>query len=141
MEILINASFIMSLIVEILINTSLLICYIKTFLPRDLKEAGTREVVFWNMFQRILIGKAHYPTQSYAIDENTLLISILESILIMWRFSEYWWTDKHIFSILKHRKNCECCPMSLLLSGNKECHEFGFSIVRIVISASTVTSL
>ena len=103
MEIVINASFIMSLIVEILINKSLLICYIKTFLPRDLKEAGTREVVFWNMFQRILVGKAHYPTQSYVIDENTLLISWLVLILIMWTFSEYWWTDKHTFSILKNK--------------------------------------
>ena len=36
----------------------------------------------------------------------------------------------------KHRKNCECCPVS----GNKDCHQFRFSIVRIVISASTVKS-
>ena len=27
------------------------------------------------------------------------------------------------------------------LSGNKDCHEFGFSIVRIVISGSIITSL
>ena len=40
----------------------------------------------------------------------------------------------------KHRKNCECCPVSQLIvrmSGNKDCHEFRFSIV----SVANVTSL
>ena len=39
----------------------------------------------------------------------------------------------------KHRKNCECCPMSQLIV-NKDCHEFRFSIVSIVISVSNVKS-
>ena len=38
----------------------------------------------------------------------------------------------------KHRMNCECCPVSLL--GNKDCHEFRFSIVRIVIRVYNVIS-
>ena len=42
----------------------------------------------------------------------------------------------------KHRKNCECCPfITLDCQVNKDCHEFRFSIVRIVISVSIVTSL
>ena len=42
---------------------------------------------------------------------------------------------------LKHRKNWECCPLSLLVSGNKDCQDFKFSNVRIVISVSNVTNL
>ena len=46
----------------------------------------------------------------------------------------------HIFA--KHRKNCECCPVSLLIvRSKKDCHDFRFSIVRIVFSVSNVTSL
>ena len=41
----------------------------------------------------------------------------------------------------KHHKNCECCHCHSWLSGNKDCHELRFSIVRIVISISIVTSL
>ena len=42
----------------------------------------------------------------------------------------------------KHRKNCECCPLSLLIVRLQiDCHEFRFSIERIVISVSIVTSL
>ena len=29
----------------------------------------------------------------------------------------------------KHRKNCECCPLSLLILGNNDCHELRFSTV------------
>ena len=42
----------------------------------------------------------------------------------------------------KHRKNCKCCPVSqLIVRYYKDCHETRFSIVRIVISVSNVTSL
>ena len=41
----------------------------------------------------------------------------------------------------KHRKNCECCPVSLLIVRQKDCYKIRFSIVRIVISVSNVTSL
>ena len=40
----------------------------------------------------------------------------------------------------KHRKNCECCPLSLFIF-IKNCHKFKFSTVRIVMSVSNVTSL
>ena len=39
---------------------------------------------------------------------------------------------------LKHCKNCEPCSLSLLIVGNKDCHEFSFSTVRIVIRVSNV---
>ena len=42
---------------------------------------------------------------------------------------------------LKHCKNGEPCSLSLLIVGNKDCHEFSFSTVRIVISVSNVKSL
>ena len=35
----------------------------------------------------------------------------------------------------------ECCPVSLLMWGHTDCHEFMFSIGGIVISVSNVTSL
>ena len=49
-------------------------------------------------------------------------------------------------SFTEHRKNCECCPVSLLIViviviVKQDCHEFRFSIVRIVISVSNDTSL
>ena len=31
-----------------------------------------------------------------------------------------------LFICNKHRKNCECCPVSLLISCHNECHEFKF---------------
>ena len=44
-------------------------------------------------------------------------------------------------AIIKHCKNCECCPVSLLIVKSQRLSEFRFSIVRIVISVSNVTSL
>ena len=41
----------------------------------------------------------------------------------------------------KLRKNCECCPVSQLIVRSQRFHEFRFSIVRIVVSVSNVTSL
>ena len=41
---------------------------------------------------------------------------------------------------IKHRKNCECCPVSLLMVRSQRLSEFRFSIVRI-ISVSNVASL
>ena len=58
----------------------------------------------------------------------------------------------HLIRDFKHRKNCECCPVSLLIVRSQRlswifqilnCQNYGFrfSIVRIVISVSMVTSL
>ena len=41
-------------------------------------------------------------------------------------------------AIIKHCKNCECCPVSLLIVKSQRLSEFRFSIVRIVISVSNV---
>ena len=43
--------------------------------------------------------------------------------------------------IVKRRKNCECCPVPLLIVRSQRLSEFRFSIVRIVISVSNVTIL
>ena len=49
------------------------------------------------------------------------------------------------YLVFKHRKNWECCLVSQFIVRyyllNKDCHEFRFSIVRILISVSNVTSL
>ena len=34
----------------------------------------------------------------------------------------------------KHRKNCKCCPVSLLIFRSQRFHEFRFTIVRIVFN-------
>ena len=41
----------------------------------------------------------------------------------------------------KHCKNCKCCPASLLIVRSQRWSELRFSIVRIVISVSSVASL
>ena len=41
----------------------------------------------------------------------------------------------------KHRKNCKCCPAWLLIVRSQRWSELRFSIVRILISVSNVTSL
>ena len=41
----------------------------------------------------------------------------------------------------KHRKNCECASVSQLIVRYKDCHEFRFSIVRIVNSVSKVSRI
>ena len=48
---------------------------------------------------------------------------------------------KFVWQRTKHRKNCKCCPVSLLIARSQRLSEFRFSIVRIVISVSNVAIL
>ena len=45
------------------------------------------------------------------------------------------------YALIKHRKNCECCPVSLLIVTSQRLSEFRFAIVRNVISVLNVPSL
>ena len=65
-------------------------------------------------------------------------------ILALVAFAHFCWNSFHCIddsAITKHCKNCECCPLSLLIVKYYiDCHEFRFSIVRIVVSVSNVTN-